>query len=347
MDFIRLKNAVEQIEMPKDMKERIIGRTLTARSGRIHKKRGPLILLAAAICFVLSVPVLAATTESAYQLLYQLSPAVAQFFQPVCRSDEDKGICMEVISARTEGNTVQVYIALRDLEGDRVDETTDLYDSYSIHRPFDSSAHCELAGYDEATGTAYFLVTITEYGNQNIIGDKITFSVREFLSHKQYYDAMKIPVDWSAVPNVTELWENVVLTGCGGLEIPEDEEQSLMIPNKNPLNTNVIKGINFTAIGFVDGKLHVQMAVENGLQNDNHGYVYLVDQEGNKVHASYSISAQDSSSGVRIDYQEQVFDVSADAVNEYRLMGDFVTSDQLTEGNWQVTFPIEQGEQNS
>lgn len=342
MDMMQLKRAAEQIEMPEDMQRRIIERVDMPRPNHVHRKRGPLILLAAAVCAILTIPILAATTESAYQLFYRLSPATAQLFQPVCRSDEDQGIRMDVISARVKGSTIEVYIALQDLEGDRVDETIDLYDSYSIHRPFDSSAHCELAGYDQETGTAYFLVTITEYDDQNVIGDKVTFSVREFLSHKQYYEKIEIPVDWSAVSTVTELWKDTEIVGFGGLEKVEDAEQSFLVPNKNAFGKTIIEGIDFTGVGFIDGKLHIQYAVKDRSQNDNHGYFYLVDQMGNQIHSTYSISALDSSSGTRIDYQEQVFDVPADQVGAYQLMGDFVTADQMVRGNWRVTFPIEQ-----
>lgn len=342
MDIMELKHAAEQIEMPEDMQRRMIERVDMYQPSHAHRKRGPLILIAAAVCAILTIPILAATSESAYQLLYQLSPATAQLFQPICRSDEDQGIRMDVISARVKGNAIEVYIAFQDLEGNRVDETIDLYDSYAIQRPFDSSAHCELAGYDQETGTAYFLVTITEYDDQNVIGDKVTFSVREFLSHKRYYEGIEIPVNWSAVSTTTELWEDAEIVGFGGLEKVEDAEQSLLMPSENAFSETVIEGIDFTGIGFVDGKLHIQYAVKDRSQNDNHGYFYLIDQTGKQIHSTYSISAIKSSSDTRTDYQEQVFDVSADQVGEYRLMGDFVIADQMIQGNWRVTFPIEQ-----
>lgn len=344
MEDMGLKRAVESIEMPEDMAKRIISRSATAHHTYpcVHRKRGAVILLAAAICVMLAVPVLAATTEPVYQILYRFAPTAAQLFQPVCRSDEDQGIRMDVISAQIDGNTAKVYLSLRDLEGDRVDETIDLYDSYSIRRPFDSSAHCELAGFDAETKTAIFLVTITEFGHQTIEGDKVTFSLREFLSHKQIYDGVEVPVDWAAVPEVSELWEDAALTGYGGLEEIEDGS-ALMLPDKTPLAGFSVQGIDITGIGFVNGKLHVQTAVQDYHTNDNHGYFYLVDENGNKVQSIYSVSARDSSSGCRVvDYQEEVFDVSRDEAERYRLMGDFVVSGQMTRGNWRVTFPLEQ-----
>lgn len=128
---------------------------------------------------------LAARTEPVYQILYAVSPAAAQFFQPVQKSCEDNGIRMEVVSVQTEGDTDQAYIALTDLTGGRVDETTDLYDSYSMQVPFDSVSHCELAAFDSESGTALFRVSERTLDGQPIPGGKMTFSLSCFLSGKE------------------------------------------------------------------------------------------------------------------------------------------------------------------
>lgn len=81
-------------------------------------------------------PRLAVRTEPGYQLLYALSPAAAQFFQPVRRTCTDQGVTMEVAGVRVEGDTAQAYVTL---SGGSVDETTDLFDSWSFHLPFDQT----------------------------------------------------------------------------------------------------------------------------------------------------------------------------------------------------------------
>ncbi len=53
--------------------------------------------------------------QAAYEILYAVSPKIAQEFKPVRMSSEDNGIKMEV----------------------------------SINRPFSSSATCEMISYDE------------------------------------------------------------------------------------------------------------------------------------------------------------------------------------------------------
>ena len=78
----------------------------------------------------------------------RLGAAAAQYFTPVQHACEDQGIRMEVLSVYIHGDTAEIYISLQDQTGNRIDETTDLFDSYDILRPYDSTATCRFAGYD-------------------------------------------------------------------------------------------------------------------------------------------------------------------------------------------------------
>ena len=44
----------------------------------------------------------------------------------------------------------------------------------------------------------------------------------------------------------------------------------------------------------------------------------------------------------RIDYDEYIFDIPQSEIGQYSLYGDFVISGLFTQGNWEVTFPIEE-----
>ena len=142
-------------------------------------------LLAVCLCLSIGIPVLANTIEPIYQLMYNISPTIAQFFSSVQESDEDNGIEMEVVSVYIHENIAEIYITMKDLMGNRIDETTDLLDSFSINRPFDSSAYCKLVGYDEITKEAKSLITTVDWGNKEITGARLTFAVSEFLSIKK------------------------------------------------------------------------------------------------------------------------------------------------------------------
>ena len=99
--------------------------------------RKPIIIVAMIMLLVLTAtPVFAAKVPAVYELMYLVSPTVAQFFMPVQKFCENNGIKIEVVSSYIHNDTAEIYITMQDLIGERVDETTDLNDSYSINRPF-------------------------------------------------------------------------------------------------------------------------------------------------------------------------------------------------------------------
>lgn len=310
----------------------------------LHSFRKPVIaLVTICLCLTIAMSALAATVEPIYELMYMVSPTIAQFFMPVQKSDKDNGIKMEVVSAYIHDNVAEIYITMQDLMQNRIDETTDLFDSYSINRPFDSSAHCERVGYDESTKTATFLITIEEWGTKDIKGDKITFTVREFLSHKQTYDDIEIPLSLSSIDIAKETQIVSNITGSGGIHYKEfDEENPVALIPSSSINEFPVEGIDLTGIGYIDGKLHIQTAVTDNLEKNNHGFFYLKDSDGNKIDSRYTFSfvKQNDQAG-RIDYCNYVFDVPQSELSNYTLHGDFVTSGMMTKGNWKVTFSLE------
>lgn len=345
-----LRASVRRVEMSERMKCRVtrnLRAKLERRPAAVWRKPA-LAVLAAALCVTLALPALA-SVEPVYQLIYMVSPAVAQYFQPVRMADEDNGIRMEVVSAYIHGDTAEIYVTMQDLTGDRVDRTTDLFDSYRINRPFDSSAFCELVGYDSATGKATFLITIRQWGGKNVAGDKITFSVGRFLSHIRHYEGVEIPYDLSAAAEVTETWQPYV-TG-GNWKAGDMLYFNALIPGE-PWEGFPVEGINLTGIGYADGKLHIQTSVVDNLNKGNHGYVYLIDPDGNQIDCIPVLGNWNASFATgmdthdRVDYNEFVFDIAPEELAGCKLYGEFWTSGMLTEGNWRVTFPLEQADQN-
>ena len=98
--------------------ERHIAEASAARPRKTFRlRRVAAVALAAALCLMLALPVLA-SADGSYELLYTVAPALAQRLKPVQLTCEDNGIQMEVVAASVEGDTAEAYIALRDLEGD-------------------------------------------------------------------------------------------------------------------------------------------------------------------------------------------------------------------------------------
>ena len=311
---------------------------------KVIRRRPVLAAVAVCLVLVLAVPVLAATMEPVYELIYLVSPPAAQFLTPVQKSDTHNGIKMEVKSADIQENVARVYVTLQDLTGDRVDGTTDLYDSYQIHLPFDASAHCQRLGFDPASRTVTFLITIEGPQGSSIPKDKVTFSVGMFLSDHHIYEDLWIPMDLAQVPAAPQTAMQPVLGGSG-----EDFKEAVdwrgsgqalaMLPGE-PDPAFPVAGIALTGVGYVEGKLHVQTQVKDPLSNDHHGYFYLVDAAGGKIFSRYAFAFREQQGDLRIDYDEFVFDVGAEDAADYSLYGNFYTSNRKTEGGWRVTFRL-------
>jgi hypothetical protein len=300
---------------------------------------------AAAACLCLCVfggiPALAASgNDLAYEMLYSVYPAAAQRLKPVNVSCEDNGIVMTVEAAEVDGEKATVLVSLRDAEGSRIDDTTDLYDSYSIHTPYDQCGCCEMAGYDEETHTAVFMISIEQMDRVIIPGDKITFSVSELLCGKKKSELRVAQIDFSDLPGVTDFAEDLNIDGWGGADVQPDrnEPMRIMAPDENGAVV-LTPGVTLTRYGIVDGKLHIQLRYTDIRHTDNHGWLFFKDGDGEiKAGADFFISAWDGSRKDR--YEEYIFDAPVDELAQYELWGEFCTCDNLITGNWEVTFPV-------
>lgn len=245
---------------------------------------------------------------------------------------------MEVESVYMHDNTAEIYVALTDLTDDRIDETTDLFDSYDIHRPFDCVATCSLVDYDAQSHTARFLILISEFGGHKIEGDKLTFSIREFLSGKQEFEGALPEIDLTAVEQRPKTM-TVKLRGWSG-DDPHSQAFTAIQPGE--VLYSPVPGVDVTGIGYIDGQLHIQLCYADILQTDNHGYIWLQTADGTVITERGDDSFWDA--GHKDSYEEYIFDISPDALADCTVYGSFVTCDSLTEGDWEITFPLTETE---
>ena len=100
-------------------------------------------------------------------------------------------------------------------------------------------------------------------------------------------------------------------------------------------------GLSVTAAGYADGLFHVQLCRGDASKADNYARLWLEDAAGEKFPcAGISYFTGETGEG-RVDYIDFVFDAAPEDLEGYTLHGDFYTADALTEGHWQVTFPLE------
>lgn len=294
------------------------------------------------LCVCITMPVLAANPVI-YQLMYLVSPELAQKFVPIQMSDEDQGIRMEVVSASIHDNEAQIYITMQDLEGNRIDATTDLFDSYHIRTNAGSSiGGCEKVGYDEETGIMTYLITIID--DKRIEEEKITFSVGEFISQKQYYEDIEIPIPLTEAEEHPDTM-TVFLRGAGGnwksVTDFNSHTAKVLTPGQGDERFPVT-GMELTGMGYVDGVLHIQHAAPDNLENDNHGYFLLADNQGNEIPCGYNLCFWGNTEETKtIAYVDEAFLIAPEELSEYTLKGNFWVTGIHVEGDWSVTFSLE------
>ena len=151
--YVRLNNYIKPSEKLVNKVKNFSNEEIIKKDKKIKNiMLKPAIAIMILVMVFFSMPVLASNIPSIYNLMYLVSPKIAQYFIPIQKSCENQGIKMEIISINIHENEAQIYITMQDLIGDRIDETTDLNDSYSINRAFKCSiGHCEMIGFDNET----------------------------------------------------------------------------------------------------------------------------------------------------------------------------------------------------
>lgn len=308
-------------------------------------RRAALLCAALVLCAAIALPAMADSVPAAYELLYRVSPATAQYFRSVRMNCEDQGIRMEVISAYAQDDTAQIYFTLQDLTGDRLSKDADLFDSYSIHAPSQVEANGECVDYDSDTRTATFLLTIRQLDSKKIAGDKITFTVKKTLGIRTKGEAA-VPADEIARLTVqaTQQVPETKLRGWGGTadeEIDPAQLAAALLPQTQPYQ--IYPGVELTAVGEVDGKARVQLHFTDVKNADQHGYVYWTAEDGKTTDAPVSFDFFiDKELGDA--YSEAIFDVPLSQLSACTMNAYYFVSGQVIHGSWEVTFPLENAE---
>lgn len=283
----------------------------------------------------------AAGSIAAYDVLYALYPEIATKLMPVKVSCEDQGICMEVEGVSIQDSQAYIYISMQDREGERIDGSIDLFDSYRIHTNAAQIGGCTLVDFEEADRKATFLIIIQNMDGSAIEGSVMTFSVSKFLAGKGEMEEELTQISLQALSEVTETQagENLNIRGASyaygkGAEKKEKEylcvdESKMFVPTP---------GVTVTNYGFINNELHVQVYYEDILHFDNHGSIYLSHAEGGELFPESSTAFWDEEK--KGSFEEYIFNIGAEEVKEYAIYGYFVTCQTLVEGDWEVMITI-------
>ena len=97
-----------------------------------------------------------------------------------------------------------------------------------------------------------------------------------------------------------------------------------------------------TAAGYAEGLFRIQICRGNASLLDNHCQLWLEDSQGNRLDNLCSLAFTEGWEGPgRLDYTEFLFDIPPEELPGYTLRGNFWNSGNRVDGNWKVTFPLE------
>ncbi|WP_391117239.1 hypothetical protein [Psychrobacillus sp. L3] len=341
----KIQQELDRIEIPKELRERSkLGIKIAKYELPKRKyKKAIIIPLVASIFLVFSVGVGAASIPSFNNLISIVSPKIALLLHPIENTSEDAGIRMEVVAAMNDDEMAVIYVTMKDLTGNRIDETLDLYDySFTGAHMFNS----QIVDYDELTGTA--TLRIQGNGSNNLNDKKVNFHIDSFLSHKQIFDEVKVPANLVEIKNKipeTMRLDMTHISGVGGKlmdELIEQETIQILKPDKMTLFLPKIEFFHVSNIGFIDNRLHVQVKW-TGDDMDSHGYFYFIDNSGNKTNSSSISFGIDELGNATYgnEYTDFIFDIDHVNLNEQTLLGHFVSNGNYTVGNWNTTFKVQ------
>ena len=334
--------------------EELIIEAREIRKRRLGTKK--VLALVAALIIIFAFAVTSNAVKPFIRNLFKDTKQFVEMLKPVNVSCISEGIEMKVVSANVAGNEAYIYISMQDLEGNRISSSFDLYDSYNISGSFDSYGSCEKVDYDEETGIITFLITVGRNDGKNINDGKITFSVKESLGGKITFNNYIDEIDLKKFEFSSETKK---ITSRRGTGYDGTEEMKKVVDNLESLVpqgefASPLPGVTITAIGYVDGKLHIQSLYKNIGETDCHGSVRLVNEEGKIIRSICSVSFWDENGDAEIQknlfgkeyiqhydsYEEQVFEISLEELKNCRLFGEFSSHTEYIEGNWSVTFDI-------
>ncbi len=295
-----------------------------------------------------SVPVLAANVPAFYDVLHKIAPETAEKFRPVQTFCEDQGIRMEVGAMYLKENTAQIYVTLQDLEGDRLNmDLEHMYSQYFLDpsERIGSGYTCrmEYTEYDPETRTLTFLIELETQSKCLLSGERAMFHVQRIVGDFMEYEGILSDVDLAELALTNTVWEDEALRNYGyGLsgsmantEMTE-EMKRMLAPTMEialPMESTAL-----TAIGYIDGKLHIQTRCEDREMLTN-ADVWLMTADGEKITSEISVSGE-LTSDLEKGYTDYIFEIEEEQLRECQLGGYLCKYGSGINGMWSVDFTL-------
>lgn len=330
-----------------------------------HRRWARSTVAAIVMSLMLAAGVAAAAIGNFNWFIEKFNPDFGKIVEPVGVYSEDEGIRMEVIGAQKYHNRAIVYLSLQDITGqNRLTEQSDFKDGFGIKmhpRPNEGvkgkdevsstgsvSWRTNMLYFNEDTNTIYYEFNITTDPDSPLADPLELGSFLIYFDEKSFVDE-PITISLTEIEG-TETIPIVKEQIWGGSNMPDDLNQltQSLMPGYYADMPHGEKDQWVSALGMIDGKLHVQIGkFFNKEFGPNDAMLSLKDPDGNLISYDYSLvflsdkknnllNLENNDYGDAIyKYEEFVFPVSRENLNIYTL---YYTGSVYSgvEGNWKV-----------
>lgn len=326
----------EKIQPDPGLKEAVLDRAVPKQAPRPR----PVIAVALALVVMLSVPVMAAYGSD---ILYWIRNTPLVNVQEDCVAN---GIRMEVVGVTAEENRAYVLLRFEYADGTPVGGELLPQQVY-----FDAYHTWYLTGcrsyFTETEELVMLELTCRGgnleefYGNQiNVIVDSVRLTEPDpYVVPLALTDSetVTVPGDFLENEAVHDTFRTFgVGASDGNEEFLSREAYTLIAPGEAVYD--VTERVGITGMRFIDDQLHIQIC-QTVPYDAGSFIVWLEDGEGNRVYDYAWHNFQLGEDGCIVG-REHYFDISAEELDEYRLM---VEVENTIEGPWKVSFELNEG----
>lgn len=345
------------IQPDEALSAKVMAQAFAPKPRKLHR---PLVAMAAVLAVIIcATPAMAKNIPMVNDLLYTISPELAEKLAPVQLSTSANGITMEVMAAKVTDEAAEFVVKIQGeaLANKAVAPILTIKD----HHGYTVTSGESLNDYeglqeDREKGIWYYRYVVTYHDGTpvtEILRDNITVKLSGVdLSNFGQEDGVEVPVIFTDYELMTVNYERALFDygfssfGKGYhdeayADHMDREEYVLMTAGESVYA--VTDKLALTGAAYIDGKLHVQMAATDCIVNNrvewDYWRPYFIDAQGNKIRELYHNSFAIEEGGRETEYTECVYDIPEAELENYTMVVKLMDFDVIT-AHCQVTFRI-------
>lgn len=354
-----IDTGLDNINLSEDIKMCVLNKIKSKRKKRVKFK--PLVIALASIC---TVGFCTMHVNAIANGIFEIINDTKILLQPKNESCTYDGIKMSLLSTGKEGNIIVAYFSLEDTtDQHRITGDADVYD-WNFLSSNDASGNCQMYDYDKENEVATFRVIMSNMDNNIPWLNKNTLKVTKMLiglntttEIVEDFDLYSLAKENLNADTETQYWNGT--SGFSGCYRYDDRNNNNNNNNcitlkKNRLSTSIgnYDWLESSNIGFLDGHLHIQLQGIGKMSEYNHFSIDVIDKNGNSLtnngyDTSYiSWNCYDGyyyENNIHERAYEYCFPTITDIsqLEGAKLQGTFCEYDTVLEGDWNITFSIE------